>query len=230
MLDKRVTRLVKAEDGSGRFERIVDTGDVIKLAGRPGAFDLTEEYGVPAKLVEALDVTSQLAMAAGLDALREAGLPLVQTYRRTSTGRFLPDRWLLPEPLRKPAGEALATSVETPLPMGSGDILVNLGQRIALRARSANGQTGVRIALGSSRVDEAAPANGLVATGRAQALDAIDWIALLHGGEGDGLPLQRIDVVTQKLNLLGGVAVLDGLSKPQLEGFLKKVGESLAKS
>ena len=110
----------------------------------------------------------------------------------------------LPEPLRKPAGEALATSVETPLPMGSGDILVNLGQRIAVRARSTNGQTGVRIALGSARVDEAAPAHGLVATGRAQALDAIDWIALMHGGEGDGLPLQRIDVVAQKLNLLGG--------------------------
>ncbi len=110
----------------------------------------------------------------------------------------------LPEPLRKPADETLATSVETPLPMGSGDILVNLGQRIALRARSANGQTGVRIALGSQRVDEAPPANGLVATGRAAALDAIDWIALLHGGEGEGLPLQRIDVVAQKLNLLGG--------------------------
>lgn len=110
----------------------------------------------------------------------------------------------LPEPLRKPAAETLATSVETPLPMGSGDILVNLGQRIAVRARSTNGQTGVRIALGSARVDEPAPAHGLVATGRADALDAIDWIALMHGGEGDGLPLQRIDVVAQKLNLLGG--------------------------
>lgn len=110
----------------------------------------------------------------------------------------------LPEPLRKPAGEALATSVETPLPMGTGDILVNLGQRIAVRARSANGQTGVRIALGSARVDEAAPAHGLVATGRAEVLDAIDWIALMHGGEGDGPPLQRIDVMAKKLNLLGG--------------------------
>ncbi len=36
---------------------------------------------MPEKLVEALDITTQLAMAAGLDALREAGIPLVQTYR-----------------------------------------------------------------------------------------------------------------------------------------------------
>ena len=32
---------------------------------------------MPEKLVEALDITTQLAMAAGLDALREAGIPLV---------------------------------------------------------------------------------------------------------------------------------------------------------
>lgn len=116
----------------------------------------------------------------------------------------------LPAPLRKPAGDALATSVETPLPMGSGDIRVNLGSVIAVRARSQTdstgaSRTGVRLALGSSRVDDVPPARGLVATGRAASLDAIDWIGLLHGGSGDGLPLQRIDVTAQRLNLLGGV-------------------------
>ncbi|WP_206859654.1 YhdP family protein [Lysobacter changpingensis] len=118
----------------------------------------------------------------------------------------------LPEPLEKPAGESLATSVETPLPMGSGDIRVNLGNVIAVRARTATdaagkSQTGVRLALGTNRVDDVPPAHGLVATGRAAQLDAIDWIALLEGGGsgGDGLSLQRIDVTAQKLNLLGGV-------------------------
>ncbi|HEY0503513.1 MAG TPA: YhdP family protein [Lysobacter sp.] len=112
----------------------------------------------------------------------------------------------LPEPLRKAPGEALATSVETPLPMGSGDVRVNLGNVIAVRARTQNNQTGVRLALGSNRVDDLPPARGLVATGRAAMLDAIDWIALLRGGNGgDGLSLQRIDVTAQKLNLLGGV-------------------------
>jgi malonyl CoA-acyl carrier protein transacylase len=104
MARKHGTRVVKSEDGSGRFETIDDTANVIKLAGRPGAFDLTEEYGVPAKLVEALDTTTQLAMAAGLDALREAGIPLIQTWRKTTTGKYLPDRWLLPESMRDDTG------------------------------------------------------------------------------------------------------------------------------
>ncbi|MEW5988536.1 MAG: SDR family NAD(P)-dependent oxidoreductase, partial [Chloroflexota bacterium] len=110
MLEKRITRLVKSEDGSGRFETIDSPDEVIRLAGRPGSFDLAEEYGVPDKLVEALDVTSQLAMAAGLDALREAGLPLVQTYRRTNNGKYLPDRWLLPEALRDETGVIFASA------------------------------------------------------------------------------------------------------------------------
>jgi len=110
MVNKRITRLVKAEDGGGSFETITDPAEVIKLAGCPGPFDLSEEYGVPAKLVEALDVTTQLAMAAGLDALREAGIPLVQTYKRTSKGTYLPDRWLLPEALRDETGVIFASA------------------------------------------------------------------------------------------------------------------------
>ncbi|OQY87169.1 MAG: beta-ketoacyl synthase, partial [Chloroflexi bacterium UTCFX4] len=110
MATKRVTRLVKSKDGSGRFETITNPGEVIKLAGRPGEFDLADEYGVPEKLVEALDVTTQLAMAAGLDALREAGIPLVQTYRKTSKGTYLPERWLLPEALRDETGVIFASA------------------------------------------------------------------------------------------------------------------------
>jgi len=110
MAEKHVTRVVKAADGSGSFETITDSGEVIKLAGRAGSFDLSEEYGVPDKLVEALDITTQLAMAAGLDALREAGIPLVQTWKRTSTGRYLPDRWMLPESLRDETGIIFASA------------------------------------------------------------------------------------------------------------------------
>ena len=110
MAAMRVTRIVKSEDGSGHFETIDDAADVIKLAGRAGPFDLAAEYGVPEKLVESLDATTQLAMAAGLDALREAGIPLVQTYRRTTTGRYLPERWMLPEALRDETGVIFASA------------------------------------------------------------------------------------------------------------------------
>ncbi|GIL15579.1 MAG: hypothetical protein BroJett039_07520 [Chloroflexota bacterium] len=110
MATKRVTRLVKADDGSGRFETIDNPRDAIKLAGRAGEFDLADEYGVPEKLIEALDITTQLAMAAGLDALREAGIPLAQTYKKTSKGTYLPERWLLPEALRDETGVIFASA------------------------------------------------------------------------------------------------------------------------
>jgi acyl transferase domain-containing protein/NAD(P)-dependent dehydrogenase (short-subunit alcohol dehydrogenase family) len=110
MVGKRITRLVKGEDGSGRFETITDPNEVIKLAGRPGPFNLAEEYGVPEELIDALDSTSQLAIAAGLDALREAGIPLVQTWKLTSTGKQLPDRWVLPEAMRDDTGVIFASA------------------------------------------------------------------------------------------------------------------------
>ena len=110
MVAKHVTRVVKGEDGAGSFLAIDDSDDVIRLAGRAGSFDLSAEYGVPQKLVEALDVTTQLAIAAGLDALREAGIPLVQTYKKTSKGTFLPERWMLPEALRDETGVIFASA------------------------------------------------------------------------------------------------------------------------
>ncbi|HVI57586.1 MAG TPA: YhdP family protein [Luteimonas sp.] len=113
-------------------------------------------------------------------------------------------RLALPEPLAKPATATLPTTVQTTLPLGSGDIDVAFGQRLALRARSANDQTGVRVVLGSDRVAEAPPVSGLVASGRTPRLDAIDWVAMTTGGSGKSLPLRRIDVVADDLQLLGG--------------------------
>ncbi|MGH8085038.1 MAG: YhdP family protein [Lysobacter sp.] len=115
----------------------------------------------------------------------------------------------LPAPLRKPAATPLVATVDTPLPMGSGDVRVGLGDVLALRARSSNGRTGMRIALGKRRVEQAPPPSGLVAAGRAASLDAVAWIGLMQGGtngsDGDGLSLQRIDVTAGHLQLLGGV-------------------------
>lgn len=112
----------------------------------------------------------------------------------------------LPPPLNKAAGAALAASIETPLPLGSGDVRVALGNTLALRARNSNGKTGVRVVLGANRVDELPPASGLMVSGRTDTLEAVDWIAIAHGdGSGGGLPLQRIDVTAQRLQLLGGV-------------------------
>ena len=110
MVRKNIIRLVKNERGEGRFETIDDVSEVIKLAARRRQFDLHEEYGYPADRLLALDITSQLAIGAGLDALRDAGLPLVMQYRTTTTGTLLPDRWLLPEALRDDTGVIFASA------------------------------------------------------------------------------------------------------------------------
>ncbi len=111
----------------------------------------------------------------------------------------------LPAPLDKPASRPLSTTVQTAMPMGSGNIDVAFGKLLALRARGDEKQTGVRVVLGSNTVNEAPPASGLVATGRTSSLDAIEWIALAKGGSGGGnkLPLRRIDVTADRLLLLG---------------------------
>ncbi|TLN22224.1 acyltransferase domain-containing protein, partial [bacterium] len=103
MLDKRVTRLVKSEAGA-QMVTIDSLDQTVKLAGQSGEFDLAAEFGVPLERVEATDISTQLAIAAGVEALRDAGIPLVLRYKRTSTGSYLPDRWMLPEALADETG------------------------------------------------------------------------------------------------------------------------------
>ena len=110
MLEKHITRLVKSDDNGPTFETINDVGDVIKLAARQGAFDLEKEYGIPADRNAAFDRTTQLAMAAGIDALRDAGVPLVMRYKKTSKGTSLPDRWGLPDDIRDETGVIFASA------------------------------------------------------------------------------------------------------------------------
>ena len=59
---------------------------------------------MPEERVEALDISTQLAIAAGIEALRDAGIPLVMNYKKTSRGTFLPDRWKLPESMQDETG------------------------------------------------------------------------------------------------------------------------------
>src|SRR4029453_5689128 len=110
MLDKHITRLVKGDDGGAGFETIDHLNDVIKLAGRAGAFDVVEEFGVDADRADALGRDTQLAIPAGIDALRDAGLPLVRHYKTTTVGTQLPDRWGLPAAMRDDTGVIFASA------------------------------------------------------------------------------------------------------------------------
>ena len=96
MLGKNIVRLHKREIGEPSLEPIQSADEVIRLAGRKGAFDLNRDFGVAKERTEVFDTTTALAIGAGIEALRDAGIPLVRNYRRTTTGSYLPDRWRLP--------------------------------------------------------------------------------------------------------------------------------------
>jgi acyl transferase domain-containing protein len=110
MVDRRITRLVKRERGDPTFETIGTEAEVVKLAGRGAPLDVVTEFGVAADRDAALDRSTRLAIGAGFDALRDAGIPLVLRHRTTTLGTSLPDRWCLPEPMRDDTGVIFASA------------------------------------------------------------------------------------------------------------------------
>jgi len=110
MLGKNIVRLHKREIGEPSLEPIQSADEVIRLAGRKGSFDLNRDFGVAKERTEVFDTTTALAIAAGIEALRDAGIPLVRNYRRTTTGSYLPDRWRLPLSMADETGVIFASA------------------------------------------------------------------------------------------------------------------------
>ena len=109
-IEKNILRVDKRPDGSAELIRLDDEKKVAHLAGILGEFDLHREFGVPEGLIDSLDITSQLAIASGLLALKDAGIPLVRRYAQTSTGSFLPENWELPLELQEDTGIIFASA------------------------------------------------------------------------------------------------------------------------
>ena len=109
-LEKRVERLEKTDDGGAAFREVSGLDEVIQLAGRRGSFDLVQEYGVGERLLDTMDITSSLAVAAALETLRDAGVPLVRTYAARSAGGRLPTGWALPEAMRNDTAVVFASA------------------------------------------------------------------------------------------------------------------------
>ena len=110
MVDKNIVRLVKDAVNGAQFQTISDVGEVIKLAAQKGQFDLSKEYGVDADFADLLDITFQLAFAAGIEALKDAGIPLMPLKVRTSVGKDIVKGWALPESLRNETGIVFASA------------------------------------------------------------------------------------------------------------------------
>ena len=99
-MDLDLVRLVKdPETGRGSFLPVTQEEQVLRLAGVAAHFDAAD-YGIPANLERAFDITTQLVIAAALEALRDAGIPLQRTYKLSASGKRVPQGWALPESLR----------------------------------------------------------------------------------------------------------------------------------
>ena len=110
ILDKNINRLIKSPDGSASFEEIKDLTQVISLAGQIGKFDPINDFGLNEKFLQSLDITFTLAICAGLEALTDAGIPLVKSSITTTTGKILEGEWALPEELQEETGIVFASA------------------------------------------------------------------------------------------------------------------------
>jgi 3-oxoacyl-(acyl-carrier-protein) synthase len=106
MLEKNVVQITKNRqpDGNVTTQRVAVNNEesVIKLAAQLGSFNLTTSYGVPPGLAQTMDVAAQVAVAAGMEALKDAGL----VSGKTSD----PSEWQLPECYRDSTGVVYASS------------------------------------------------------------------------------------------------------------------------
>ena len=110
LLNKNITRLEKSPNGNAKFVPVDDLSKVIHLAGQLGDFNPTDDYQLDPKLLNALDITFQLAICAGFEALKDAGIPLIRSNIKTSTGKILSGDWVLPEELQDNTGIIFASA------------------------------------------------------------------------------------------------------------------------
>ncbi|MHA1853690.1 MAG: SDR family NAD(P)-dependent oxidoreductase [Candidatus Heimdallarchaeaceae archaeon] len=110
ILNKNIVQLVKSPDGNASFDCIDDISKVIQLAAQLGEFTPEKDFGISQKLLKALDTSFQLAICAGLEALKDAGIPLVKAKIKTSTGKVLEGEWVLPPQLQEETGIVFASA------------------------------------------------------------------------------------------------------------------------
>ena len=104
LLDKNIVRLIKGRDGSVNMDQATVFGDIPQLAGLKGAFDLADEFGIDPKAIVAWDISTQLSVAAGLLALRDAGIPLTPVEQVGKGGLRLIRNWQVPQIQRERTG------------------------------------------------------------------------------------------------------------------------------
>ncbi|MFW9783054.1 MAG: beta-ketoacyl synthase N-terminal-like domain-containing protein, partial [Candidatus Heimdallarchaeota archaeon] len=110
LLEKNIIRLEKSPNGNAKFVSVDDISNVIHMAGQLGEFNPIDDYKLDPKILNALDITFQMAICAGYDALKDAGIPLVRSTIETSTGKKLSGKWALPDNLQDDTGIIFASA------------------------------------------------------------------------------------------------------------------------
>ena len=101
--DLNITRLVKTEKET-IFKKIESINEVIHFAGKFGKMDMINDYLIDEKLLNQMTQTICAGVAAGYEALRDAGIPLVREYKKTASGSMLPGRLVLPKEMQDDTG------------------------------------------------------------------------------------------------------------------------------
>ncbi|MCG8472226.1 MAG: acyltransferase domain-containing protein, partial [Desulfobacterales bacterium] len=99
MLDKNIVRVHKSPDGNARMMPISSPDEVIKLAGKLGYFQ-SKDFGIKYNY----DISISLGMAAGINALRDAGIPLVRDWTVGPSGRPVTKGFALPKEMQETTG------------------------------------------------------------------------------------------------------------------------------
>jgi acyl transferase domain-containing protein/NAD(P)-dependent dehydrogenase (short-subunit alcohol dehydrogenase family)/acyl carrier protein len=110
MVAKNLERLAKSETGNHGFEKLDSIDQVLRLAGQAGEFDLSKEFGVRGSISSLMDITAKMGLACGILALKDAGIPLVRKYKKTTTGSMIPTSWTLPDALGEGTGVIMASA------------------------------------------------------------------------------------------------------------------------
>lgn len=103
MLELNITRLIKTEEAS-TFKLLSSINDLIRLAGKLGELDMLGDYLVDDRTLQQMTTTICAGVAAGYEALKDAGIPLVREYITTSSGAKFPGRLVLPQEMQDDTG------------------------------------------------------------------------------------------------------------------------------
>ena len=107
LVDLQVTKLVKDERGPS-FKLLSSLEEVIQLAGKIGKLDMIADFRLDEKDVENMTSCIAMGVAAGYEALKDAQIPLVREYVKTSTGTMLPTKLALPREMQEETGVIFA--------------------------------------------------------------------------------------------------------------------------